>query len=414
MIMVQIFVILVLAAVAVCPYVEAHTFFVEFNSRYAWQAGLPFMDYFHTPQIWIPLYASFVILLLLPPVVQLLGKMSERLSMAVSIAAAASAICVVPLHRYQDSNFSTLLAVEHAYGVGEDDKVLELCAAQERPIRSVIMYRNIELWKRGELLDRMFKYSWVSDTIHSDNLRLNTYITGARVFQQYTFWNFSYRWAMERTVMYNPSYVDMQIMARDIVYNHEPDLADKYLSQLEHTLYYKEWAHSQRRLLDASVLNADSINILHRKIVLVPHGAIDNTEYCEYLLLKYFNNLYALTPERAELSLAAALVMEKEDEFWQVCLAEVKANPGNPLPQHVQEAALLFALKKQNPNLLAQIKLMVGPEGEVCKKFERNQDLLGRLLTQPYEGDANTLAALCPGTYWNYFFNDARHGTVFD
>lgn len=410
----KLYTLLVAAGVAVVPYVEAHTFFVEFNSRYAWQAALPFMDYYKTTGTWMPLYAAFALFALMHPLANLLNKTGERLSAVAAVVLAVAAVCVVPLHRFTDSNFSTLIAVEHAYGVGEDDRVLDLCTKQEQPIRSIIMYRNIELWKRGELLDKMFQYSWVADTVHSRNLRHNTYITGARVFQQYTFWNFSYRWAMERTVMFNPSYTDMQIMAKDIVYNHEPDLADKYLSQLENTLYYKDWARSQRRLLDADALKADSIAMLHRKIVLVPHGAIDNTEFCEYLLLKYFTNLFALTPERAELSLAASLVMEKEDEFWQVCLAEVKANPDIILPRHVQEAALLFALKKQNPALLSQIKLMVGPQGAVCQQFERNQDLLTRLLAQPNEADAATLATLCPGTYWNYFFNDSRRGTIFD
>lgn len=404
----------VVAAVAIVPYVESRMFFVEFNSRYAWQAALPFMDYYKTPETWMPLYIAFVFVALIPLLSDLFAKVSERILLFASALVAAAAIAWVPLHRTTDSNFNTLLAVEHAYVVGEDHRVLDLCAAQEHPIRSLIMYRNIELWKRGELLDKMFQYSWVSDTIQSRNLRHNTYITGARVFQKYTFWNFSYRWAMERTVMYNPSYSDMQIMASDITYNQEHDLADKYLSQLENTLYYKDWAHSRRLMLEGDRLNTDSVTILHRQIVLVPHGAIDNTEYCEYMLLKYFTNLYALSPKRAELCLAASMILVKEDEFWQVCLAEVKADPTITLPRHVQEAALLFALKKQNPALLAQIKLMVGPQGSVCQQFERNQDLINRLLTHPLEGDAATLATLCPGTYWNYYFNDARHGTIFD
>lgn len=169
-----------------------------------------------------------------------------------------------------------------------------------------------------------------------------------------------------------------------------------------------------RRLLDPKVLQEDSLYKLHRQIVAAPKGAIDNNDYCEYLLLQHFTNLSVNTETRVELSMAACLVTGKEDEFWKLCLADVHAHPDKVLPRHVQEAALLFALKRQNPQLMVQIMKMVGEQGSVCQQFVRNQDLLNRLLTQPMAGDANTLADLCPGTYWNYYFNDARATIVYD
>lgn len=410
----KLIILLTLVPMAFVPYIEAQWLFPNFNSHFCMIAGLPFKDYFKTQLTWMPLYVAFAFSLMLPLLARAAGKMKPRMATVISCAVAAAAVALVPMLRFNDSNFKTLLAVEHAYGTGEDNRVLELCTTQQQPIRSIVMYRNIELWKRGELLDKMFQYSWDTDTVKSVNLRMNTYITGAKVFQHYTFWNFSYRWAMERMVMYKPSYADIQIMARNVLYNHETELADKYLSMLDNTLYYKDWAHTQRRLLSPETLRADSAYMMHRQIVLVPQGAIDNTEYCEYLLLKYFTNLYALTPKRAELCLAACMIMHKENEFWQIVLAQEKANPGMTLPRHVQEAALLYALKKNNASLMAQIKLMVGPQGAVCQQFERNQDLLARLLTAPTMIDVNTLAALCPGTYWNYYFNDSRKGVVFD
>lgn len=396
------------------PYIEAHTFFLNFNSRFAFIAGLPFMDYYVTQSIWTPLYVALATLLVLRFLPLLLPNAGGRVATIMAAVVALTAVVLVPVHRNNDPNLSTLLAVRHAYDKGHDERVLPLCAAVERPIRSIIMYRNIELWKRGELLDKMFQYTWVSDTIKSRNLRLNTYISGADQYNRLTFWNFSYRWAMERTVMFNPSYSDMKLMANDIVYNRERDLAEKYLAQLENTLYYKDYARGLRALFDPDTYNADSLVQIHRQILLVPKGAIDNTEFCEHMLLKYFTNLYALTEERAELCLAACMIMHKEDEFWKIVLAKEQQTPGIELPRHVQEAALLYALKKNNAALMTQIKLMVGPQGTVCQQFERNQDLLTRLLVQPTMGDINTLATLCRGTYWNYYFNESRQTTIFD
>lgn len=394
--------------------IEVRRLFPTFNDHFSWMAGLPYMDFFKTQEIWIPVYITGAFLFLLPVIVELFGKSNPRVAYIISGIVALAAVVMVPIRSFNDSNFRTLVAVEHAYGVGEDDKVLELCVNQEKPIRSIILYRNIELWKRGQLLDKMFQYTWSSDTIHSPNERMNTYISGARVFQQYTFWNFSYRWAVERMVKNKPSYVDLQLMAKDIVYNHEPELADKYLSKLESTLFYKDWANSQRRLLDASVLHKDSLWLLHNQICVVPKGAIDNTEYCEYLLMKHFTNLYVNTETRAVQSLAAAMVLGNEDVFWQLCLATYKAHSDQALPRHVQEAALLFAFKRQNPSLFEQIQLMVGKDGPVCQQFLRNQDLFARLLSQPNQADMTTLATLCPGTYWNYYLNESHSMIVYD
>jgi hypothetical protein len=203
-------------------------------------------------------------------------------------------------------------------------------------------------------------------------------------------------------------------MATAILYNQEPELADKYLSLLENTLFYKDWASSQRRLLDEAVLKEDSLFRLHKQIIIVPKGALDNTEYCEYMLLKHFTNLYVNTETRAVLSLAAAMVTGNEDVFWQLCLAMYRAHSDQLLPRHVQEAALLFALKHQNQQLFDQIQLMVGRDGAVCQKFLRNQDLFVRLLSQPTQTDVNTLGALFPGTYWYYYFINARQTLIYD
>ena len=132
-------------------------------------AGLPYMDFFKTQEIWIPVYITGAFLFLLPVIVELFGKSNPRVAYIISGIVALAAVVMVPIRSFNDSNFRTLVAVEHAYGVGEDDKVLELCVNQEKPIRSIILYRNIELWKRGQLLDKMFQYTWSSDTIHSPN-----------------------------------------------------------------------------------------------------------------------------------------------------------------------------------------------------------------------------------------------------
>lgn len=396
------------------PMIESRLLFVTANTSFAWIAGLSHLDFYRDSAIWVPMYVALAVYAFLPLCVALMGTLKERMSMILSSVVAVMAFCAIPVSANKDSNFHTLLAVEHAYELGEDDRVLSLCCEQERPIRSIIMYRNVELYRRGELLDRMFQYTWDSDTIHSMNQRMNTFISGPRVYQKYTLWNFSYRRAMERLVKYNLSYYDTKILATNAIYNREFKLADKYLSLLENTLCYRDWAQGRRYLLDEAVLKEDSVFKLHKQIVVVPKGALDNTEYCEYMLLKHFTNLYINTEQRAVLSLAAAMVMGNEDVFWKLCLAMYKAHSDVTLPRHVQEAALLFAFKRQNPNLFGQIQMMVGKDGAVCQQFLRNQDLFQRLLSQPTQTDVNTLEVLCPGTYWYYYFCDAHKMVVYD
>lgn len=396
------------------PTIEIRMFFDNFNTRYLLVAGLPYLDFYADSTQTLPLYLSLASVLLLSVCGHWLGMTSARISYVLSVACAVAVMVCVPVYANKDSNFRTLLAVEHAYDMGDTDKVLALCATQERPIRPLIMCRNIELYRRGELLDKMFQYTWLSDTICSRNERMGTMIVAPRVCEQYTFWNFSYRWAMERYVKYKPTYIDTRIMATDCIYNGEAAVADKYLSKLENTLFYKDWAEQQRRLLDPKTLHKDSVYRLHTQLVIVPPGALDNTPSCEYMLVKHFCNLFVNTQERATMSIAAALVSFNEDVFWKMTLAKVKSNPGVTLPKHVQEAALLFTLKRNNPRLMEQIKLMVGADGPVCQQFERNLDLLTRLCAQPTQVDAETLRTICPGTYWSYYFYDGRQPVMYD
>lgn len=396
------------------PTIEVRLFFDVFNTRYLLVAGLPYFDFANDSSQTLPLYLSLFVMLLLSACGRWLGMMKENMGIALSAVCAIAAMVCVPVYANKDSNFHTLVAVEHAYDVGDTDKVLELCTAQEHPIRSIILYRNLELYKRNELLDKMFQYTWVSDTISSKNDHMGTLMAGPRVCEQYTFWNFSYRWAMERSVKYKPTYLDSRIMAKDFIYNGEVVSADKYLSKLENTLFYKDWAKAQRRLLDPKVLHADSIYKHHVQVVVVPHGSLDNTPSCEYMLVKHFCNLFINTYERSILSTAAALLSFNEEVLWKMTLARVKADPGVKLEKHVQEAALLFALKRNNPRLLAQIRKMVGEDGLVCQQFDRNLDLLTRLCAQPNQMDVETLRTLCPGTYWCYYFYEGRQVIMYD
>lgn len=404
----------VVVLIVFVPVIEVRMFFDNFNTRYLLVAGLPYLDFYSDPMQTLPLYLSLVFVLLLSASGCWLGVVGERIAYFLSATCAVIVMACIPVYANNDSNFHTLIAVEHAYEVGDTDKVLELCVAQESPIRPIIMYRNIELYRRGELLDKMFQYTWQSDTICTRNERMATMMVAPRVCEQYTFWNFSYRWAMERYVKYKPTYVDTRIMAKDCIYNGETEVADKYLSKLDNTLFYKDWAERQRCLLNPKTLREDSIYKLHTQLVVVPHGALDNTPSCEYMLLKHFCNLFVNTQKRAEMSIAAALVTFNEDVFWKMTLAKVNATPGVTLPRHVQEAALLFTLKRNNPRLMEQIKLMVGADGQVCQQFERNIDLLTRLCTQPTQMDVETLKTLCPGTYWSYYFYDGRQSVLFD
>ena len=405
--------IAVILSVAV-PFIFARLFFIRFNTEYLYMAGLPYFDFQKDSYILNPLYAALIVGAILPLVSLLLDEKKWRLGIYVSSLAALAVMVLIPLNSNKDSNFNTLLEVEHAYETGNDDQVLELCAKETRPIRSIMMYRNIELFRQGKLLDHMFNFSWVSDTLHSNNLKNNTFLTGPRVFMAYTFFNFSYRWSMESNVKYKPSYYLTKMLAKASVYNKELPLAERYLSRLDKTLFYKDWSDEERKLYDENVLKEDSLYKLHPQLMMAPEGTLDNTEVCEYMLMKHFLNLQVDSPFRHQLSLASAMILADQDAFWKLTLSLFMQDQTKPLPKHVQEAAMLFAYMKQNKDLMNQIEIMVGRDGAVAQQWQRNADLITRLLTQPTENDKQLINNLCPGTYWNYYFNDARKPVMYD
>lgn len=61
--------------------------------------------------------------------------------------------------------------------------------------------------------------------------------------------NLSYRWAMEHTVKYGHRAYFLKFMVRAALLNGEWELADRYLSILDNTMFHREWAGRYRRFL---------------------------------------------------------------------------------------------------------------------------------------------------------------------
>jgi hypothetical protein len=90
------------------------------------------------------------------------------------------AITIVQAGLYKDLNFETQLAMERAISDNDWDKVLELARKPNKnPNRLMVIYRNIALYNKNQLCEKMFMFPNSDEPFHTKNLGKQHHYWGA-------------------------------------------------------------------------------------------------------------------------------------------------------------------------------------------------------------------------------------------
>ncbi len=369
------------------------------NPKYLFAYGLPVYDYPNTPVMWSALVACCLILSGLA-LFYFAKTGSGFRNWWLNPLFLALVVSLVQAGSYNDQNFKTQLAMERAISGNDWDKVLELARKpNESPNRLIINYRNIALYTKNQLCDRMFTFHSSDEPFHTKNTLVSNTIIGAPInCFYYGLLNYSYRWNMENMVLFGPRTENLRFLMMSALLNKERELAGKYIHILEKTLFYKKWAAEHRVYLEDPALLMENKNY-KTLLALTQYENIlgQDQRVMELAILNHFCNLKSGTDEMIEWSMSSILTTKSVYKFWPMFFVYVNKNL--PLPRHVQEAALLLAYfeKKELGDLL---KLM---DPQVLQRFDEfkritesnthlTEEQLAMLLKKPFER-----------SYWYYF-----------
>ena len=369
------------------------------NPKYLFAYGLPVYDYPNTPWMWTALVACSLLLLGLA-LLSFVKKDSCRPLWWLNPLFFVLGITFVQAGSYKDLNFETQLAMERAISHEDWDKVLELARKpNDNPNRLLVIYRNIALYNKNQLCERMFTFPNTDEPFHTKNTLVSNTIVGAPVnCFYYGLLNYSYRWNMENMVLFGPRPENLRFMMMSALLNREMELAGKYIHILEKTLFYKKWASEHRVYLDDPALLLENKQY-KTLLALTQYENLlgQDQRVIELAILNHFCNLKSGTDEMLEWSMSSILTTKSVYKFWPMFFVYVNKNL--PLPRHVQEAALLLAYFEKR-DLGDLINLM---DPRVLQRF----DEFKRLTESNTHLTEEMLAALVKRSfeksYWYYF-----------
>lgn len=306
----------------------------------------------------LPFYLAF----LLPIFFPFISKIkSERLLFS-QIAMAATAVLTflaLSSRNFSDYNFHAELRMQRAVEECRWADVLQEASRAKGPVtREMIMFRDIALMNRRELLSKRYTYN--NESVQPVTMSDSIYIrianqAGDLIYFNYGETIFAIRRAMERCMHYGYSHYTLRLLAKCAIVNGEKENARRYLRLLSHSTFQKKWCEEMCRFVENDRLLPSSehfrlpLKLYNEGSELV--GTDDS--YVELTILKKW--MYTLTndPEAQEVALGAAMIMRDRQCFWSQVQQFYNITPTGLFPTHVQEAMLLevYELGMQGVNL---------------------------------------------------------------
>jgi hypothetical protein len=389
------------------PLLYFYRIYDQINPSYIYWAGLPYLDFLGDNKMWYPLILAFISLLFLLFLSHFTAdKSAGKIRLSANISVFCGAFVAVYFFSFKEINFHHQLKIERAIAQNDWTTVLDIAKKTENPNRPIVMYRNLALFRTGQLCQTMFTYPNEVTLLYE----LNYAIIGGPVMCYY-FGNLntSYRLYLESIVQFGRKIENLKGLAEIAVYNQENELADKYLQTLKKTLFYKDWATKQESFLNHPELlkkepDYQSISSLRQSI---PHSTWDYSAVkgVEATIVDNCAGMESDSKEIQELSLAYVLTKKDLSLFWEKYMAYINSNTGKPVPVHIQEAALLFFQVEPDREIKKTVVPYIksGTDISVMERFDR---FLQEMEMYGFDANEQTLAKLKPAwgnTYWFFY-----------
>jgi hypothetical protein len=287
-----------------------------------------------------------------------------------------------------------MLGVDHYVQQGEWNKVLKLSDRYPGYNTLVIYSTDLALYKSGKLLDKMFNYPQIG----SQGLRLkwqrnSNLFFGGEVFSQLSYNNESIHWAFESQVAKGPNPRSLKKLAVGFTVNGNYDIAAKFLSLLNRTVFYRKWARSHiRYIIDPDLAEEDPEITLYRDLLARSNFFSEvNGLNLQDLLKNHPENQMAYE------YLLASLLLDRNIDLLVKVVPDLKRHGFSRMPLHIEEALIFY-------NFFEKQKVI--PEGfsfnpETINRF----DDYARLYTR-FRNDrkvaAYELGKKYGKTYWYY------------
>jgi len=352
--------------------------------------------------LWLPFAMSVCLLLAYSLLAQLpVSKTARKEKLRYYISSLVVLLLLSsPLYLFKnDPNLTAVLNALEAVEQNDWEKVVTYTAAKKNPPnRSMVMLRNLALYKSGKAGDTMFQYpDGDAPYPSSRNHQVLRLLIGKPLYYHYGKLNYCYRWCMEDHVEYGLKVEHLKYMTKCALINREYALAKKYIHTLKQTLFFRKWAIQYEKMAQTPALIKQNTEIQLVLPLMAYNDQLDGDGgMIESYLLNNFTHMRGGPPALVELSMQSALIQKNLEAFWPKFL--LYAHHSKRVPIHYQEAALLFAQ-------IHQFEIKTVPIDDVVKS--RFQELIhfSEIVQSDLAAENNPQILKRFGkTYWYYYF----------
>ena len=353
---------------AILPQIATRLVYTHTDPTFTYLTGMPYFDFNGNWTRWIPIATACISLILLSTLRKTLDKpLSGFMSFIISVFLSAGLV----LFTYKDRNFHAEISMEQAIEANDWDKVLKIAEGLEHPTRIGVMYRNIALLYKGELLEKLFTFSDEYSPIATKAPVSMTMVCAPVSFFYNGMLQFSARWAMECTLLYQPGVQRYKYLAKAALFSgtEKRELVEKYLRLIGQNAGQKRWVKKYRSYLDnPELLAQDPEYLMAKALNEYKEPKFMSSTVVEDTFLWLFPTLEPVQGPLLELSIGYTLIAKDAEYFWPKYDTWVKE--GGSLPKAMAEAALLFAYIERNEARLADVLDRIGGENSpVLKRF---------------------------------------------
>lgn len=300
-------------------------------------------------EYWLPIVLLPLVYLLLAFLRGSLGESKEgknsKLLVAVNVVLLVIIIAFTSFYWYNDVNFGIENKQNRAMW-GEDwEAVAEYAKESKLPTRQIVLNKNMALLKLGRLGEEAFKYpDGSADIAHPGVVHL-TQTGGMMNYFQYGKFNFCYRWCIENAVEYGWRAEYLKHAVRCMLLSGQHKLAMRYINILKETLFYRSWACEMENYINEPKLISKQEEFRMPLLMYNYKDALElDDSYVEVYLSKSLSGTFTKDDSRlyAEAAVVFALVRKDVKLFWETMSRYIAQGKMTRVPNHFQEAIVLF------------------------------------------------------------------------
>lgn len=300
-------------------------------------------------EYWLPIVLLPLVYLLLAFLRGSLGESKEgknsKLLVAVNVVLLVIIVAFTSFYWYNDVNFGIENKQNRAMWSEDWEAVAEYAKESKLPTRQIVLNKNMALLRLGRLGEEAFKYpDGSADIAHPGVVHL-TQTGGMMNYFQYGKFNFCYRWCIENAVEYGWRAEYLKHAVRCMLLSGQHKLAMRYINILKETLFYRSWACEMENYINEPKLISKQEEFRMPLLMYNYKDALElDDSYVEVYLSKSLSGTSTKDDSRlyAEAAVVFALVRKDVKLFWETMSRYIAQGKMTRVPNHFQEAIVLF------------------------------------------------------------------------